>query len=148
MDLQNLTLYQMSEEKMRWLTQRQSVLAQNIANGDTPNFMPSDVKPLTFKEFVGESKHVPMTRTNPAHRTRTSAETQIVKTNENHLSPIPEGKARVRQTRRPFETSIDKNGVILEEQMAKVDETRTQHEQVTALFKKNASLLGMALGLK
>ena len=148
MDLQNLTLYRMSEEKMRWLAQRQSVLAHNIANGDTPNFMPSDVKPLTFKEFVGESKHVPMVRTNPAHRTRTSAETQIVKTNENHLSPIPEGKSRVRTTRRPFETSIDKNGVILEEQMAKVDETRAQHEQVAALFKKNASLLGTALGLK
>ena len=148
MDLQNLTLYKMSEEKMRWLAQRQSVLAHNIANGDTPDFMPSDLKPLTFKEFVGETKGVTMTRTNPAHRTRTSGETQMVRTNENHLSPLPEGKARVRPTRRPFETSIDKNGVILEEQMAKVDETRTQHEQVTALFKKNASLLGTALGLK
>ena len=148
MDLQNLTLYKMGEEKMRWLAQRQSVLAHNIANADTPKFMPSDVKPLTFKEFVGETKGVTMTRTNPAHRTRASGETQIVRTNENHLSPLPEGKARVRPTRRPFETSIDKNGVILEEQMAKVDETRTQHEQVTALFKKNASLLGTALGLK
>ena len=87
-------------------------------------------------------------RTNPAHRTRNSGETQIVKTNLNHLSPIPDGKSRVRETRRPFETSIDKNGVILEEQMAKVDDTRTQHEQVTALFKKNAGLLGTALGLK
>ncbi|MBR1777698.1 MAG: flagellar biosynthesis protein FlgB [Alphaproteobacteria bacterium] len=148
MDLQNLTLYQMSGEKMRWLAQRQTVLAHNIANGDTPNFMPSDIEPLTFKEFVGESKHVPMMRTNPAHRTRGSGETKIAKTNVNHLSPIADGKARVREGRRPFETSIDKNGVILEEQMAKVDETRTQHEQVTALFKKNAALLGTALGLK
>lgn len=148
MDLQNLTLYQMSEKKMRWLAQRQTVLAHNIANADTPDFMPSDVKPLTFKEFVGESKHVAMMRTDAAHRTRASGETQIVKTNPNHLSPVPEGRARVRETRRPFETSIDKNGVILEEQMAKVDETRAQHEQVTALFKKNAALLGTALGLK
>ena len=148
MDLQNLTLYQMSGEKMRWLAQRQSVLARNIANGDTPNFMPSDLEPITFKEFVGESKHVSMVRTNPAHRARTSGETKIVKTNAAHLSPVADGKVRVREGRHPFETSIDKNGVVLEEQMAKVDETRTQHEQVTALFKKNAALLGTALGLK
>ena len=148
MDLQNLKLYQMSEEKIRWLAQRQSVLARNIANGDTPNYMPSDLEPLKFDELVGESRHVEMMRTNPAHRTRDSRETRIVKTNLNHLSPIPDGKSRVRESRRPFETSIDKNGVILEEQMAKVDETRTQHEQVTALFKKNAALIGTALGLK
>ena len=147
MDLQNLSLYRMSEEKMRWLAQRQSVLAHNIANADTPDFMPSDLKPLSFKELVGESRHVPMMRTNAAHRTRSSGETQIAKTNVNHLSPVSDGKSRVNETRRPFETSIDKNGVVLEEQMAKVDETRTQHEQVTALFKKNAALLGTALGL-
>lgn len=148
MDLQNLTLYQMSEEKMRWLAQRQSVLAHNIANADTPNFMPSDVEPLTFKEFVGESKHVPVTRTHPAHRARGSGEVKIAKTNINHLSPIPDGKSRVKEHRRPFETSIDKNGIVLEEQMAKMDDTRGQHERVTALFKKNAALLGTALGLK
>ncbi len=148
MDLQNLTLYQMSEEKMRWLAQRQSVLAHNIANADTPDFLPSDVEPLTFKEFVGESKHVAMMRTDPAHRTRSSGETKIAKTNAAHMSPIADGKVRVRETRRPFETSIDENGVILEEQMAKMDDTRGQHERVTALFKKNAALLGTALGLK
>lgn len=148
MDLQSLTLYQMSEEKMRWLAQRQSVLAQNIANADTPDFMPSDVEPLTFKEFVGESRHVPMTRTNPAHRSRASGETKIAKTDPAHLSPVADGKVRVRETRRPFETSIDKNGIILEEQMAKIDDTRGQHERVAALFKKNAALLGTALGLK
>ena len=48
MDLQNLTLFQMSEEKMRWLAQRQSVLSENIANANTPDYMPSDLKPLKF----------------------------------------------------------------------------------------------------
>ena len=87
-------------------------------------------------------------RTNPAHRTRSSAETKIVKTNAAHLSPIADGKSRVEEVRRPFETSIDENGIVLEEQMAKIDDTRGQHERVTALFKKNAALLGTALGLK
>ncbi len=148
MDLQSLSLYQMSGEKMRWLSQRQSVLAQNIANADTPRYMPSDIEPLTFKEFVGDSKHVSMMRTNDAHRTRTSSETKIARTNLNHLSPIADGQARVREERRPFETSIDENGVVLEEQMAKMDETRSQHDRATALFKKHLGLMGTAIGLK
>ena len=145
MDLRNLNLFQMTDEKMRWLAQRQTVLSKNIANADTPNYLPSDLKPLKFKEFLGESRSVPLVRTNPAHRTRSSRDTDIVKTDPNHMSPTPEGKAQVKQNRRPFESSIDKNGVILEEQMAKVDTTRSEYDRATALFKKNASLIGVAL---
>ena len=146
MDLQNLSLYQMSEEKMRWLAQRQYVLAQNIANADTPKFMPSDLQPLKFKELVDDVEGVQMTRTNEMHRTQGSADVKIVKTNLNHLSPIADGQAKAKKTRHPFETSIDKNGVVLEEQMQKIDSTRQQHEEVTALFKKNMSMLLTALG--
>lgn len=145
MDLQNLALFQMSEEKMRWLAQRQSVLSENIANANTPDYMPSDLKPLKFREFVGESRHVPLTRTNEAHRTRASRETALVKTNPAHMSPVADGRAKENIVRRPFETTIDKNGVVLEEQMAKVDETRGDHDRVTTLFRKNVSLINMAL---
>ena len=147
MDLKNLNFFQMSDLKMRWLAQRQSVLAQNVANADTPDYMPSDLKPLKFREFVGESKHVQMVRTNPMHRSRASGETTIVKTNPAHMSPTPDGAAR-EEPHRPFETSIDKNGVILEEQMAKVDATRSEYDRVTALFQKNVNLIGIALNKK
>lgn len=149
MDLQSLALYKMSNEKMRWAAQRQAVIAQNIANGDTPNFMPSDIEPLKFKDFVGENTgHVQMTRTNSMHRTANSGDAKMVKTNPNHMSPDADGKSKAKESRRPFETSIDKNGIILEEQMAKMDTTRGQHEQASALFKKNLALLGVAMGLK
>ncbi|MCQ2966552.1 MAG: flagellar biosynthesis protein FlgB [Alphaproteobacteria bacterium] len=146
MDLQNLSLYQMSEEKMRWLAQRQSVLSQNIANSDTPKYMPSDLQPLKFKEALEEVKGVRLTRTNEMHRTNGSADVKMVKTNPNHLSPLAEGHSKVKESRHPFETSIDKNGVILDEQFQKIDDTRQQHEQITALFKKNMSMLVTALG--
>lgn len=145
MDLQNLTLFQMSEEKMRWLAQRQSVLSQNIANANTPDYMPSDLKPIKFQDFMGESKHVPLVRTNENHRTGGSKETEMVKTNPNHMSTTQDGKVRAHKVRRPFETTIDKNGVVLEEQMAKVDETRGEHDRATTLFKKNISLINVAL---
>ena len=147
MDLKNLNFFQMSDEKMRWLAQRQSVLAQNIANANTPDYMPSDLKPLKFKDFVGETKHVPLVRTNEAHRVRSSRSTVIAKTNSAHLSPLPEGVAETTQ-RRPFETSIDENGVVLEEQMATVDATRSDFDRVTTLFQKNVGLINVALGKK
>ena len=148
MDLQSLTLYQMSGEKLRWLAQRQTVLAENIANANTPDYMARDIEKLNFKDLLTDDGKMQPARTNPMHRTRSSGTTKIAKTNAAHMSPVPDGKSRVDDRRRPFETTIDKNGVVLEEQRAKVDETRGQHDQVTALFKKNAALLGTALGLK
>ncbi|MCQ2914292.1 MAG: flagellar basal body protein [Alphaproteobacteria bacterium] len=145
MDLQNLSLFQMGEEKMRWLAQRQNVIAQNIANADTPKYMPSEVEPIKFRELLGETE-MTLTRTNSKHFDGTTENVRLMKTNINHLSPVPDGKKEEFKQRRPFETSIDKNGVILEEQMQKMDDTRSQHEQVSALFKKNMALLGTALG--
>ena len=148
MDLQNMTFFKAASTKMRWLAQRQAVIAQNIANADTPNYMPSDLKPLRFSELVDEGNGVSLMRTNPAHRTRGSEDTRLATTNPAHMTPVPEGKAKVAGQRRPFETSIDKNGVILEEQMAKMDMTRGEYDKVVALFQKNVSLINIALNKK
>ena len=34
---------------MAWLSQRQEVLSQNIANADTPGFRPSDLAPMDMR---------------------------------------------------------------------------------------------------
>ena len=44
----------MMKKKMGWLSQRQSVLAQNVANADSPNYVGSDLKPFTFREEIGK----------------------------------------------------------------------------------------------
>lgn len=36
MDLTNLKLFQMATKRMNWLSKLRQVLAQNIANSDTP----------------------------------------------------------------------------------------------------------------
>ena len=148
MDLQSMAFFKTASTKMRWLAQRQAVIAQNIANADTPKYMPSDLKPLRFADLVGEENGVPLMRTNPAHRTRGSEDTRLAVTNPAHMTALPEGKAKVAGQRRPFETSIDKNGVILEEQMAKMDMTRGEYEQTLALFKQNVNLINIALNKK
>ena len=37
---------------MDWLSQRQNVLAQNIANADTPNYLPQEMKHGAFERLL------------------------------------------------------------------------------------------------
>ena len=52
MNLDKIPIFAALTEKMKWLTARQSVLAQNIANSDTPNYRARDLKPLEFREMI------------------------------------------------------------------------------------------------
>jgi len=40
---------------MSWLAARQSVLAENVANADTPNFVARDMTPVDFEEMVSKA---------------------------------------------------------------------------------------------
>ncbi len=74
MDYSDLPLFKLVGQRMNWLNQRQQVLAQNIANSDTPNFRPSDLKPGNFKALVRAATgtgigigYIEPVRTNEAH---------------------------------------------------------------------------------
>ncbi len=43
-----LDLFQAIAKRMSWLGQRQNVLSQNVANADTPNYVPQDLKEGPF----------------------------------------------------------------------------------------------------
>src|SRR3546814_14076552 len=45
-------LFSLLGKRMDWLGQRQKVLAQNIANADTPDYVPRDLKPQEFRRMV------------------------------------------------------------------------------------------------
>ena len=52
------------------------------------------------------------------------------------------GGAGFRETdvRRPYETSPDGNQVVLEEQMIKMNETTTNHNLITQIYKKQLAM--------
>jgi len=132
MDLSKQTLFATLKGRMGWLSRRQEVLAQNIANSDTPNYKPNDLKPMDFKQYLGGTPtRVPLTTTSPKHFTGT----------RDSVNPYESV-----QNRTPYETSPDGNAVILEEQMAKVGETQLQHNLTTELYRKHISMIRLALG--
>jgi flagellar basal-body rod protein FlgB len=132
MDLQSLKLFKMAMTQMDWAAQRQKVLAQNVSNADTPDYKPKDLKRVDFKNVLrDEIAPVPVARTNPGHLKGT----------------IPEQDPfRSRTLMKSFEESPDGNEVILEEQMQKVGDTRTQYNTAVQLMQSNMKMLRMALG--
>ena len=52
MELEKLSLFSIVKQRLAWLGRRQEVIAQNIANADTPNYQALDLKPLQFRDMV------------------------------------------------------------------------------------------------
>ncbi len=127
--LENLTLFQMAKKRLDWISQRQTVLAENIANANTPGYRSKDLEPLSFKKQL-QASGLQMAATNPAHFT---------------TEPAKPGWD-VETVRKPFETSPDKNDVVLEEQMAKLGEAKSAYELAAGLISKHARMIKTAVG--
>ena len=132
MELTNVPMFGLIRRRMAWLNQRQQVLAQNIANADTPKYEARDLKPFKAKDEI---------KTGPSQ-----FRIQVAMTNPMHI-PIPRHAGQFRETeeRRPYETSPDGNAVVLEEQMVKMDENATNHRLVNELYRKHLSMFKRVL---
>lgn len=131
MDLNGLNVFNMLKARMNWLNSRQSVLAQNVANADTPNFIARDLQPMDFKSVLQQSKAgLSLAATDVAHLTPRGEQTQA-------------GSAPVRGK---YETTPSGNAVVLEEEMMKSTETAGQYQLMSNLYAKHLSLLKIAIG--
>ena len=131
MDLGNLGLFKLMSRKMGWLSQRQEVLAQNIANADTPQFKGKDLKPFSFRDALSDSRRLTPVSTDSSHLKGT----------------VPAGgMAQEQRVRNPYETAPDGNNVVLEEQMMKTSQTGMDYQTITNLYKKQVGLIRTAIG--
>lgn len=124
-----LSVIALAKSRMDWVAKRQEVLAENIANANTPKFIPSDVKAFDFKSVLSNA--------NPS--------VQVAVTNPMHVQPVLRDTQTVVKDRRDFESSADGNAVILDEQMAKVGDARSAYETAASLFQKQFRMLRTAL---
>src|ERR1700731_412316 len=68
MDLTQIPLFKAMAKKLAWLSARQSVLAENVANANTPGFRAGDLKPLDFGKLRGgHGGTLTLTSTAPGH---------------------------------------------------------------------------------
>lgn len=132
MDLSKLPLFEMMTKRMAWLGRRQEVLAENIANSDTPNYKPHDLKPLDFKQQIAQQM----------------GQLQLVSTNPEHLAgTIPAGpQFQDVKEKKPMETTLSGNSVVLEEQLMKANQTAMDYEMTTNLYRKQLQMFREAIG--
>ncbi|MBV8398073.1 MAG: flagellar basal body rod protein FlgB [Acetobacteraceae bacterium] len=127
MDLTQTGLFALAERRLAWLDKRQEVLAQNIANSDTPGFQARDLAP--FGAALARANVAPLVQTQP-----------------NHLPGTQGGVLRQSVAERPKERAPDGNAVSVEDELMKVADTETSQELVTNLYTKYLGLFRVALG--
>lgn len=132
MDYSNLGIFKLITRRIDWLNNRQEVLAKNIANADTPDYRPQDLRP--FAE----------------HLARTGGPTlNTATTHAGHIQPVAAGRARMAGSddfKDVYETSPTGNEVILEQQLIRVSETAMQHQVALGLYRKHVGMIRTALG--
>lgn len=132
MDLGKFQLFSMLTKRMAWLGKRQQLLAQNIANANTPRYVPQDLAPVDFKRMAKDALGgIQVSTTNPRHLVGT-------------LPRSPE--FRVEPQRESFEITPDGNAVVLEEQLMKVSQTVMDYKIMTNLYRKHVGMIRTAIG--
>ncbi|MTJ82628.1 MAG: flagellar basal body rod protein FlgB [Telmatospirillum sp.] len=127
---EDLTLFAMARKSMNWLAKRQEVLSENVANANTGNYQAKDLAPLSFKNLVDKDTAVRAVTTNPMH-----------------VSPMVEPvRFETLTERRPEESKPNGNSVLIEEQMQKIGEVKSNYELAANLLQKNMAMLKTAIG--
>ena len=128
----DLHIFDMAVKKLFWLSQRQDVLARNIANADTPDFRPRDLKQLNFRKTLSQQ----FWRMNMRPSSQGASMAGTLPTDPKFRDP---------KQRRVYETSPAGNAVVLEEQLFKAQQTALQHRTTSQLYKKYASMIRLSL---
>lgn len=132
MGLMNLPVFTALTDKMRWHQARQGLLAENVANAETPGYRGRDLAQYNFADRVSNlsTASVTTTATQPTHFSVSSSE----------------GSAFGAQRMANFELTPEGNGVTLEEEMMKVTSNMMDYQAATGLYQKSISIIKTALG--
>ena len=114
--MEPVNLFDLAAQQSRWLAVRQSAVAGNVANVNTPGYVAVDVEPF---EKVLDKSGVTMAATQASHLTGHTTEAGFaVRANEQDPSLLPSG-----------------NSVVLENELLKAGEIGRQFELNTAIVK-------------
>ena len=124
MDLNNLSFFNIANQEMKYLTERQKVLAENIANVNTPDYLAKDVEKPTFSNELKST-------------------VALATTNEKHFAfPASNGGSGNVYTPKPTNAlTIDGNGVILEDQLNEASKTKGDYNRVITIYNNYKNML-------
>jgi flagellar basal-body rod protein FlgB len=134
MRLDGLPVFAALKTALDYNAERSRVLATNVANSDTPDYTPRDIAPEDFARALRD-----------ASGAGSGSTAKVARTHPGHMGPATATSRTWRAEAAPdAETTLDGNAVVLEEQMAKVAETRMRYEAALGLYEKTLSLIRLA----
>src|SRR5262245_8373417 len=126
MDIQQIPLFSLLSNRMSWLSARQSVLAENVSNADTPNYIARDLRPLDFAAIMREQEFA----LKPAS------------TSPGHIAP----RSAFRPQEAEGEGGTPSGVVSIEQEMIKLSDTQVHYQTATNLYQKTVAMFRTALG--
>jgi flagellar basal-body rod protein FlgB len=134
MAIGDIPILSMLRTRLDWSQERQRVLAENVANADTPNYRARDLSPLRFQE--------------PAQVQEASVSlVSLVRTEGGHMGALDQGGSPFQSASTSgYEMRPTGNAVNLEEEMMKVAANQMDYQAASALYTRSLNLLKTALG--
>ncbi|MFT9341734.1 MAG: flagellar basal body protein, partial [Acetobacter sp.] len=118
-------LFSLAERRLQWLESRQSVLAGNVANANTPGYVSKDVTP--FAGVLQNQMTMAMVQTEPGHM-------------------VGPGNTALARKTAGGTASIDGNEVRLEDELGKIADTNDQQRFATTVYTRYMGMFSTALG--
>ena len=123
-----MAFFSLASQKMAWLSARQTVIAENVANADTPGFKAREVS--SFRDMLSG-----------AHRP-----SEIAVTDPRHLGGAgPTRGVRTVDDPQAWANSINGNSVVLEQQSIKATEVAESYRLASTLYRKGYELLTLSV---
>ena len=122
----SIYLFQVASQKSEWLSARQTAVASNVANANTPGYRALDVQPFST---VLNTSPLGMTATNPGHMSPTLLP----------VDPLREIEAA------PSEETLSGNTVNLEQQMINLGDVNRDYTMGSNIQRAFHQLLLSAL---
>lgn len=132
MSLTDLPVLDMLKAKMKWHQTRQGVLAENIANADTPSYGAREISKFTFERAM--KLNVP-----------TNLTTKMTSSAHIASAPIAGTEAPGVSTEGSWEVTPSGNSVSLEDQMMKVTQNQMDYQAASSLYSRALGLIRIAL---
>ena len=129
MNLAEIPLFAVLKDRLGYLSERQKVIAQNVANADTAGYVSQDLQPFQ------------------ARMRQAQGATVLSATEPGHMQPkhVRRGGAVPRAVETPgSETTLNGNAVVLEEEMMKMTDARMNYDAAIGFYQKSLNLLRMA----
>ena len=136
MTLDDIPLFSALKSRLGYLSERQRVISENVANSDTPGYRPRDLKPFAIKAASGPQAGGAMALTQTSSGSMIGGVGASQSQSSAGFSP---------QVTPDSETRLDGNQVVLEEEMMKLTDSRMSYDAAIGFYEKSLSMIQLAI---